>query len=743
MDNRPRILIVDDQADARDMLEALLFREGYVLAFAKSGPEALDQVQKFAPDAILLDVMMPGMDGFEVCRRLRADPVQGEVPVILVTALDDHDSRLRGIEAGADDFVSKPIDRVELRTRVRTITRLNRYRRLLWERSRRLEAEEEILRRNRELTLLNQVITAAASTFDASEILWHACKALANAFELTRVVATLVDEEQSRYTSVLCHQRQGAGCLDGGERANAEPLLSPKSLRQEPLLIGSESADPRLARERDEMRRLGIATVLAVPIIVSDRIAGSFELCSVAGQNFRDHDLTLACSVATAVAQAIDRTRLYHELQYHAQSLEEMVAQRTFELKLERDRTQAILEALGEAVVVTDVYGKVQYMNPAASNLTGYTSDETVGHVWSLWQQEALPEEFRAQMEERTHSDALRLACQKWSGEVVCRRKDGVLYDAAVTVAPVCEPNDAGTIVGFVSVQRDITPIKDAERLKDRFISNVSHELRTPLSVLMLVSGNLDMLFDSLDNDKRRQMIRDIRQHIQVLNGVIDAVLELSRISGGGVSEERDRLNLAQLATEEAEKQLPLAQGKAQTVLISGEKELPVWGNKDQLRQVIRNLLNNAIKYTPQGGQITCECLTCECLTCEQPALDGHVTSSGGQPAYRAAAGIGSGTAEPAGPAPNVQDLTLGAQSRLWAALRVVDTGIGIRPEDLPHLFERFYRVKAEGSIPGTGLGLSIASELIELHGGQLAVASTPGAGSVFTMFLPLLQEDS
>ncbi len=129
------VLIVDDEPSARDTLEALLYREGYDLAFASDGPEALEKAASLTPDVILLDVMMPGMDGFEVCRRLRADPLLAESPVIMVTALDDRDSRLRGIEAGADDFVSKPFDRVELRARVRTTTRLNRYRRLLTERA--------------------------------------------------------------------------------------------------------------------------------------------------------------------------------------------------------------------------------------------------------------------------------------------------------------------------------------------------------------------------------------------------------------------------------------------------------------------------------------------------------------------------------------------------------------------------------------------------------------------------------
>ena len=130
------VLIVDDEPVGRETLEALLLAEGYQLAFAANGPEALAQAAALSPDVILLDVMMPGMDGFEVCRRLRASPAVAEVPVIFVTALDDRDARLRGIEAGADDFVTKPYDRAELRLRVRTIIRLNRYRRLHAERLR-------------------------------------------------------------------------------------------------------------------------------------------------------------------------------------------------------------------------------------------------------------------------------------------------------------------------------------------------------------------------------------------------------------------------------------------------------------------------------------------------------------------------------------------------------------------------------------------------------------------------------
>jgi signal transduction histidine kinase len=153
------ILIVDDSASARETLSALLEGQGYQLFMAENGLEALQLAQKIQPDVILLDVMMPGMDGFETCRQIRAITDLAEVPIIILTALDDQESLISGIEAGADDFCHKPIDRRELLARVRTITRLNRYRTLAEQREQLSELaiqvvkaqEAERLRISREL----------------------------------------------------------------------------------------------------------------------------------------------------------------------------------------------------------------------------------------------------------------------------------------------------------------------------------------------------------------------------------------------------------------------------------------------------------------------------------------------------------------------------------------------------------------------------------------------------------------
>jgi len=503
MAHQSTILIVDDQLSAREVLRGLLLGEDYHMVFADDGPEALAKATQYTLDLILLDVMMPGIDGFEVCRQLRADPHLAEVPVIMVTSLDDRESRLKGLEAGADDFIAKPFDRAELRARVKTITRLNAHRRL-----------------------------------------------------------------------------------------------------------------------------------------------------------------------------------------------------RAMELQAERDRTRSILEALGETVIVTNANGIIVYVNPAAAKLTGFALPEILGQSWPVWQN-LQPELYAAILQTIQQG-------QTWQGEVTNTRTDNSEYSVALTVAPVFSMDDYE--MGLVSVQRDITPLKQAERSKNEFVSNVSHELRTPLSVITLLSDNLESLYARLPDDRRLKMVRDIQKHTQILNDLIGDVLEISRIDSGRMSMERERLNFSQLVREQTRELMPLVQQKMQTLQVQGVPVLGVMGNAAQLKQVIRNLLNNAIKYTPDGGQIDCDC----------------------RPVTAPAADL-------AAEWPGIDQLAAGE----WAAFRVTDTGVGIAAEHLERLFERFYRVKSEQPIRGTGLGLAIARQLVELHQGQIAVASRLGQGSTFAVYLPLLAQNS
>jgi two-component system cell cycle response regulator len=133
---RGTILTVDDNPQILSIIADLLSPLGYTIHCAESGRAALELAAVTSPDLILMDVMMPEMDGFTLCRTIRADPLLAQVPIILITALDDRESRVRGFDAGADEFITKPFDYVELRARIATILRLNRYRHLLDEQAR-------------------------------------------------------------------------------------------------------------------------------------------------------------------------------------------------------------------------------------------------------------------------------------------------------------------------------------------------------------------------------------------------------------------------------------------------------------------------------------------------------------------------------------------------------------------------------------------------------------------------------
>ena len=144
MTDQPTILIIDDNASARHVVESMLTNMDLRLLFAANGPDGLKEAAENQPDLILLDIMMPVMNGYEVCEKLREATQNTDVPIIMITALDDRASRIHGIESGADDFLTKPLNRIEIRTRVESIVRLNRIRKLLMQETDKSQFQERL-----------------------------------------------------------------------------------------------------------------------------------------------------------------------------------------------------------------------------------------------------------------------------------------------------------------------------------------------------------------------------------------------------------------------------------------------------------------------------------------------------------------------------------------------------------------------------------------------------------------------
>jgi two-component system phosphate regulon sensor histidine kinase PhoR len=224
--------------------------------------------------------------------------------------------------------------------------------------------------------------------------------------------------------------------------------------------------------------------------------------------------------------------------------------------------------------------------------------------------------------------------------------------------------------------------LQELDRLKSKFVSDVSHELRTPITALSL---NVDLL-EHGKPEKRQQYLQAIRQQVKREAQLLEDILNLSRLELGADKVQFAPVALNTLIAQVVAVHHPAAEAKNLMLTFTPASELPVvQGEENQLAQVITNLVGNAINYTTTGG-------------------------------------IGVSTRS------NEHDVVI----------EVSDTGLGIAPEDMPHLFERFYRSRRTRDIRGTGLGLAITKEIVDLHDGRIEVDSTVGVGTTFKVYLPL-----
>ncbi len=209
MQNQASILVVDDDEVVRETLEMLLDSE-YKLYFAENGLDGLALALQKQPDVLLLDIMMPGVNGFETCRQIRSSPLIAEMPIIMITALEDRDSRLEGLRSGADDFISKPFDGIELSARIQTITRLNRYRRLIEQRNE-LEITHQKL-----LASYTKTIEGWVNALDLrdKETEGHSIRVTKHTVEFARVMGIAEDKIETIRLGALLHDVGKLGIPD-------------------------------------------------------------------------------------------------------------------------------------------------------------------------------------------------------------------------------------------------------------------------------------------------------------------------------------------------------------------------------------------------------------------------------------------------------------------------------------------------------------------------------------------------
>lgn len=235
---------------------------------------------------------------------------------------------------------------------------------------------------------------------------------------------------------------------------------------------------------------------------------------------------------------------------------------------------------------------------------------------------------------------------------------------------------------------RDVTRETEVDRMKSEFLSTAAHELRTPMVSIYGFSELL--LHRGYDAQKSKPMVQTIHRQSGLIVSLINELLDLARIEARQGKDFRIDTQALQPIVEEAARSILVPNDDRKVQVVAQDDPLWVAVDSEKLRQAVINLLSNAYKYSPQGGAISVE----------------------------VARGAGSRHGE--------------------VCITVRDRGIGMSPEQLTRAFERFYRADPSGNIPGTGLGLCIVKEIVELLGGSISLASTPGEGTAATIWLPL-----
>jgi PAS domain S-box-containing protein len=349
-----------------------------------------------------------------------------------------------------------------------------------------------------------------------------------------------------------------------------------------------------------------------------------------------------------------------------------------------------------DSILITDIYGNIEFCNPAVLKISGYSKEEIIGNNPRIFGTgNKTPEEYKVLWDTIASGNI-------WEGEFLNRKKNGELYWETTTISPVID--SLGNVSHYLAIRKDITEQKkltqeliiakeqaeESDRLKSAFLSNMSHEIRTPMNSIM---GFASLLPDEESKEIMTQYANIIYKNSEQLVTIIDSIVLYSKLQTHQLSFNPSVFEAGKVLAE-IEHNFNMSNSNESLQLIcdlSGNETTLLKTDYEKLRQIFYNLVSNATKYT-QSGTINI--------------------------GYKSGDDVGY--------------------------FYVRDTGIGIPEKDIPHIFERFYRGSNfnESTVRGTGIGLSIAKELVDLLGGKIWVESILTKGSEFKFTIQALYHD-
>jgi PAS domain S-box-containing protein len=677
-----RIMIVDDVPANLKLLTEIVSSYGFEVRPASSGQLALRSVAAEAPDLILLDVRMPEMDGYEVCRRLKSDVNSRSIPVIFISALDEAEDKVRGFEEGGVDYITKPFQPEEVLKRIETHLSLRRLQQRLETQNRRLQqevaerarAEEELLRHRAELEEL-----VNARTADLRQEVQRRRRAEEVLGESARFLQTLMDAIPNPI-----YYKDLNGIYQGCNRA-FETYLG----RDKGEIVGAsvyDIAPKKLADRYQEMDqallRQGGVQVYESAVKYAD---GTFHDVIFSKATYADADGAPAGLVGI-ILDISERKRA------------EMA------IREANERFRNVLRAAtAYAIICTDTMGIVNVFNEGAERMLGYRAEEIVDRV--------TPELFHDPDEVASRAAEMGLVpgfelfvAAARRGETETRewtyiRRDGSRLTVSLTVAAM--ENERGVLTGFIDIARDITAEK---RLEQQLIQSqkmesvgllaggVAHDFNNLLTPILGYSELLMAGFS--EDDPRHRRLSQIKQAAdrakdltrRLLAFSRKQVIELKTVDPGGIIRQFESM-LRRTIRENIQINVIISPSLGRVRADAGQFEL-----------VLLNLSINGQDAMPGGGTLTIE--------------------AGNMDLDEACVAMHPGLA----PGPHVM-------------IQVSDTGIGMDERIREHIFEPFFTTKELGK--GTGLGLSTVYGIVRQHGGAISVYSERGKGSVFKILLP------
>jgi signal transduction histidine kinase/CheY-like chemotaxis protein len=623
-----KLLIADDTPSNVTLLSRYLMQEEYGLITAANGLETLEKTRAENPDLLLLDVNMPGKDGFQVLQEIRSDPATEHIPVIILTAarLDPADMQF-ALNLGADDYVTKPFDRRELLARIRTKLRVK-------------EAEDAIRRRNKELSLLPEIgkdLSARLDIDDLTNVVLHRIVETLGALSGHIFILNSPTPLHKEY-----HLSSIGSSQAGSQLPDLDVALARMKTTHQGFIIDNTAENPQWKMSPDDPTR----SVILVPLLGHVDLIGALILTHEEAGYFKlEHQLLLQ-AIASQAAIAVENAQLYAGIAY------------------EQGRTAAVLQSVADPILMFDINGRLVLLNPAGEKLFGGPEAKLGERLASACGYEPLIE----LLDQTCTSGKPGMAEIVWP--------DGRVFAAQFTSI------GAG---GCVVLLHDVSHFKDLDRIKDEFISTASHDLKNPITSILGFSEIIAKAGPL--NETQLGFARHMHTAAENMRQLVQDLLDLAKVDMN-YELKKEALDLNTLVAETVDEFQLQAETKQQCIQIEKAQTQPVvQGDPLQLRQAMRNLVGNAIKYTPANGSIK--------LSVER------------------------------------------RQSNV--VVNVIDSGYGIPAEDLPFIFDRFYRVRNENvkNIEGSGLGLAIVKAIAEHHGGQITVESKPGQGSNFLFSLP------